>query len=181
MQIAQENADRKFDTSTGSLAELLQSYEAKVFSGESMEEKVAARVQRQSGFQNSVETGQGHSFLVDEPENFGGKGQAADPAEVLLAAIGASLSVTITAHAALRGTEIEKLGIELGATMDPETFFRPCDDAAAGIQRLQLIVRLRSTAEQPALEDLIATAMKASPVVQSLRHSPAVQLIVEKN
>ncbi len=161
------------------LERVLLTYDRRIRSGEAERENVSALVERETGFQNRVVTGQGHGFLIDEPETFGGGGQAGDPAEFLLAAVGASLSVTMTAHAALRHIVINRLGIELAAWMDADSFFRPADGAVAGLQALQLVVRLDSAAERRVLDDLLATALAASPVVQSLRNAPDVRLIIE--
>jgi uncharacterized OsmC-like protein len=160
------------------LAELLRAYDARIGGG-ATREHVSVALLRTAGFHNCATTATGHQVIIDEPVTFGGQGAAADPAELLLAAAGASLSVTITAHAALRGIHIDRLAIDLTGWMAADSFFRPDGAAATGMQALVARVHIRSAAPRPDLEDLLAHAVHASPVVQSLARPPRIELVLE--
>ena len=92
----------------GSLKPIMQTWIEAAGTGrdEHVKEPMAGRVVQVSGLLNAGRFG-GHTVLVDEPTSFGGGGMAPNPAEVALAALGASISVTCQAYADHYGTPIE--------------------------------------------------------------------------
>ncbi|WP_195908401.1 OsmC family protein [Novosphingobium sp. Gsoil 351] len=154
-------------------------YQVRVAAGEAPPERVFVELSRERGFVNHGRTGSGHLVRIDEPADFGGEGDAADPAELLLAAVGASLSVTITAHAALRGLRIEGLDMRISAWMDPAAFFEFGGEARGGIRDLRIGLRMRSSEPANVLGKLVDQAAGASPVVTSLAIAPAIELELE--
>jgi uncharacterized OsmC-like protein len=153
-------------------------YRARVASGKAPPERVAVELTRERGFVNRGRTHTGHAIAIDEPYDFGGEGAAADPAELLLAAVGASLSVTITAHAALRSLRIDALRMNLSAWMDPAAFFAIGGAVAAGAQEVTIRLDLHSPESEEELRQLVDDAARASPVVASLASVPAIDLQV---
>lgn len=139
-------------------------------------EAVSVEVVRRDGFQNEAVTPSGMRILLDEPAHFGGRGEAPDPAQYLLAAIGASLSVTLTAHAAMRGFGIDSIAVSLSASIDGRAFFHPGDGAPAGLLDLAVTLAVRSPEPEAAFRALFAKVLLATPVLQSLRDAPAIML-----
>lgn len=159
-----------------SLLEILLSYDAEVKAG-AVREEVSGTLERIAGYQNKVVVGSGYTIAADEPVAFGGSGSAPDPAEALIAAVTSSLSVTITAHAALGEIAIDAIQMKVDGWMAADSFFRPEGGAAVGIQDLTIEVRLSSPASRGELERLLAEATLASPVVRSLAAAPHIRLI----
>lgn len=157
------------------LAELLQNHARAAHVAEDSQERVSTTVQRVSGFRHRATGGHGHSWGIDEPVTFGGGGTAADPAEMLLAAVAASLSVTLTAHAALRGISICDLRVESEGEMDALAFFFP-GQGAPGLTAHRMRVVMRSAEGHVAVSELLADAVKASPVLRALASPPEIRL-----
>lgn len=162
------------------LGRAISDYAARVAASPSLREVVTVAVVRDSGFCNRATAGSGHVICHDEPVTFGGSGEAPDPAEALLAAIGSSLSVTITAHAALRGLAIHAVTSGISAWMSARSFFETDSEAPAGIQDAEIRVMVRSDEDPAALRTLVDDAVVASPVVASLRTPPRITLTVER-
>ena len=89
------------------LGELMRKYQAIARSGEPAKcaEHMAGATVQEEGFRTEGRFGR-HLVLIDEPTSFGGTDSAANPAELLLAGLGASLSVTLRCHAALLGLQL---------------------------------------------------------------------------
>lgn len=139
-------------------------------------EAVTVDVVRREGFQNEATTPAGIHILLDEPVHFGGRGEAPDPAQFLLAAIGASLSVTLTAHAAMRNVVVEYIAVSLSAAIDGRAFFHPGSGAPAGLLGLTATLTVHSPAAEAEFRALLADVLLATPVLQSLKQAPAITL-----
>lgn len=141
-------------------------------------EHVATEVTRFAGFQNHGVSASGHVVAVDEPEQFGGGGTSADPAELLLVAIGASLSVTLTVHAALAGIVLDDIRLRLNGTLDAARFFYPSNGSGGGLVDFAIDIVLVTTATHETVSALLDRALLASPVLRSIAATPAVTLTV---
>ena len=141
--------------------------------------EISASVSRQDRFTNLAAAG-GMTLRLDEPVEFGGTGLAFDPAEALLAAVGASLSVTVTAHAALRALAIADIRIALCAKIDGRSFFRPRDHPKVGLLDTRIEVLIVSDDPPRHLRALFAEARRACPVLKSLKLRPKIALILQR-
>lgn len=139
-------------------------------------ETVAVAVVRRDGFQNHATTPAGLPIPFDEPAHFGGRGEAPDPAQYLLAAIGASLSVTLTAHAAMRGLVIDDVAVSLDAVIDGRAFFHPGSGAPAGLLDIKATLVVRSPATEADFRALLVEVLLATPVLRTLKQAPAITL-----
>lgn len=118
----------------------------------------------------------GHTLIVDEPLSFGGLGTAPNPAEVMLAGLGASLQVTCRVHALLMGIEIRHIRVELSGTLDTRGFFDTDPAVRSGFGGIEVTLRLRSEAEPARLQELLARVERACPVLDMLRAPTPVSL-----
>jgi uncharacterized OsmC-like protein len=144
-------------------------------------EHVAARVVRIEAFNNRGTGASGHQVAIDEPAQFGGGGAAVDPAELMLIAIGASLSVTMTVHATLGEIPLTDVAISLRGTLDAGRFFAPSAAPGAGFSDLIIDIAIDSPATLDTLESLVATALQASPVLRSIEGKPTVNLTLGRH
>ncbi len=161
----------------GRLRQTLTGFAAAITSAENSREGVAVTIDRRGGFQNDLTTPKGLHALMDEPVHFGGRGEAPDPAEYLLAAVGANLSVTLTAHAALRGLRIDTVRVELSAEIDGRGFFRPGDGHPAGLLNTAIVLTVSTPEPRPAIRALLGDVRKATPVLCALKRRPRIRLI----
>lgn len=139
-------------------------------------EGVELEVTRVEGFRNLAVTPAGQEIHLDEPVHFGGSGEAPDPAQYLLAAIGASLSVTLSAHAAMRDFVITSIGMRLSAKIDGRAFFSPGCGAPPGLLSLAIELRVQGVGSEAAFRELLADVLLATPVLQTLKQMPTVIL-----
>lgn len=142
-------------------------------------EPIQVDVVRQDGFLHRAGTTSGQTLVLDEPVAFGGHGSAPDPAECLLAAVGASVSVTVTAHAALRDVPIEGIHVGLGAVIDAREFFHPGSGGKPGLLNLTLTLTIRTGAPRKVVRATIRDALRVAPVLRTLKRMPRVIVVYE--
>lgn len=117
-----------------------------------------------------------HVVVVDEPKVFGGEDSAANPAEVLLAALGASLSVTLRCHAALLGIAVGRIEVDLSGDLDIRGFFDADPAIRSGFQSLKLKVAIESDGDAAQLAKLLAAADRGCPVLDTCRGATPVTI-----
>jgi putative redox protein len=117
-----------------------------------------------------------HVVVVDEPKVFGGEDSAANPAEVLLAALGASLSVTLRCHAALLGISVGRIQVDLAGDLDIRGFFDADPAVRSGFQSLDLTVKVDSDASPEQLARLLAAADRGCPVLDACRGATPIRI-----
>ena len=76
------------------------------------EESVVAEATGEGTFQVRIQTGE-HSFLTDEPVDFGGLGSGPSPFDLLGAALGACTLMTMKLYAARKGWTIDPLSVRV--------------------------------------------------------------------
>jgi putative redox protein len=158
---------------------LLQDFAGRLAQTETATEAVSVAVQRRAGFSNQGRTSKGHIVNIDEPEHFGGSGAAPDPAELLLCAAGASLSVTLTAHAALRGIALHDVQSRLTAHIHGPSFFSPHENALAGLLNISIDLLIASPHSEQEIRALLADVLRATPVLRTFAQPPRVNLTLQ--
>ena len=131
-------------------------------------EPMSGRVVQESPFYTEGSFGH-HVVVVDEPTAFGGSDKAANPAEVLMAGLAASLCVTLRCHAALQGLEIGRIEVGIAGALDIRGFFDADPAVRAGFGSLALTLKLDSPASPAELRRLMAAVERGCPVLDSLR------------
>src|SRR5207248_7932779 len=81
-----------------------------------------SRVDWQGGFRTTFQSRTHPPVSVDEPAALGGSDTAANPAEVLLGAVGTCLSIGYALNAAVRGIELQHLDLEVEGDIDLSVF-----------------------------------------------------------
>jgi putative redox protein len=78
------------------------------------EEEMASEVtvRRVGKFKNDIEIGK-HHLIADEPREVGGEGQGPDPYGLLLASLGACISMTLTLYADRKGWPLTGVEVKL--------------------------------------------------------------------
>lgn len=153
-----------------SLAELMRKYQAVAHSGQVDEcrEPIVGSTVQQGGMRSEGRFGR-HVVIVDEPKGFGGEDSAANPAEVLLAALGTSLSVTLRCHAALLGIAVGRITVDLAGDLDIRGFFDADPAVRSGFQDIRLKVAIESQATPDQLSRLLAAADRGCPMLDTCR------------
>ncbi|WP_172751271.1 OsmC family protein [Ensifer sp. LCM 4579] len=115
-------------------------------------------------------------MTIDEPVNWGGTGTAPNPAEAMLAALGASIEVTIRCYADFLGIQVKSLGVELSAEMNSQGFFGLDASVRAGFPVISATVKIASEEEPEAISKLLEIAGRCCPVLDNVRHPTEVAL-----
>jgi uncharacterized OsmC-like protein len=159
------------------LGELMRKYQAIARSGEPAKcaEHMAGATVQEEGFRTEGRFGR-HLVLIDEPTSFGGTDSAANPAELLLAGLGASLSVTLRCHAALLGLKVGRIRVELEGDLDIRGFFDADPGVRSGFAALRLNVQIESDASPEALARLMAAAERGCPVLDTCRAATPISI-----
>ncbi|MER8671584.1 OsmC family protein [Mesorhizobium sp. M1156] len=118
-------------------------------------------------------------LTIDEPVSFGGTGKAPNPAEVLLAALGASMEVTIKCYADYMGISVESLSVKLSAEMNTQGFYGLNADVRSGLSSISAKVKIVSNEQSDVLLELFERASRSCPVLDNVRHPTEVALSLD--
>lgn len=115
-------------------------------------------------------TARGRSITADEPEGLGGTDSAADPVELLLAALTSCVSIGIATQAAKRGVSLQDFDIEIGGDLDLRGYFGLDPEIRPGYTGIQYTVKVKSEADRAIIEDILRTAERTSPMLDNIRN-----------
>lgn len=121
----------------------------------------------------------GLPLTIDEPVSFGGTGKAPNPAEVMLAALGASIEVTIKCYADYLGIKVDSIGVELTAELNTQGFFGTNAAVRSGFPSISARVKIVSDEEAKVVSKLIEIANRFCPVLDNVKHPTDVALTLD--
>jgi len=119
------------------------------------------------------------SVTIDEPVIFGGTGSAPNPAEVALAALGASMGVTLRCYAAFYDVPVENVTLHLRGALDNRGFFGTESDIRPGFPQIDVRILLKTSAPAEAIRRLIDRVERCAPVLDLVRNATPVRVCVE--
>ncbi|MGQ5522357.1 OsmC family protein [Chitinimonas sp. PSY-7] len=103
------------------------------------------------------------SIEADEPPELLGNDTAANPQELLLAALNACMTVGFVANAAARGIKIDSLQIHSKGQLDLRGFLALDPEINPGYDTVQVDIHLRSSASPADIDALYAHVLQTSP------------------
>ena len=118
----------------------------------------------------------GLKLVVDEPVEFGGTGTAPNPAEVMMAALGASIEVTLRCYAEWLTIDVGEISVDLAGALDNRGFFGADPSVRSGFPSISAAVRVTGTASRDELDALLAHVERACPVLETLRNGTHIDL-----
>jgi uncharacterized OsmC-like protein len=104
-----------------------------------------------------------HRIVVDEPFELLGSDGAANPQELLMAALNACMTVGYVAGASLRGITLESLEIRTKGELDLRGFLGLSDAVPPGYETIDYEVRIKGDGSREQFEEIHQTVMKTSP------------------
>lgn len=116
----------------------------------------------------------GLRMTIDEPVNFGGTGSAPNPAEAALAALGASMEVTLRCWAEYLKIPVTSISVALSGALDTRGFFATDPSVRAGFGPISATIHVDSPASAEQLEQLIGRVQQCCPVLDTIRAPTAV-------
>jgi uncharacterized OsmC-like protein len=117
-----------------------------------------------------------HVVVVDEPTVFGGQDTAANPAEVLLAALATSVSVTMRCHAALLGLSVGRIQVGVKGDLDIRGFFDTDPQVRSGFQAISVDIEIETDATPDQLKHLLSATERGCPMLDTCRDATPIKI-----
>lgn len=116
------------------------------------------------------------SFIVDEPEDLGGKNEGPNPVEYLLGAFAGCLNVM--AHLIAQEMEFELRGVKINISgnLDPARLFGTSFEERAGYKGLEVKIVADCDADDATLDKWLAAVADRCPVSDNLKNITPVEL-----
>ena len=102
-------------------------------------------------------------MVIDEPVVFGGTGSAPNPAEAALAALGASMEVTLRCWAEYLQIPVTSISVALSGALDSRGFFATDPSVRSGFGHISATVRVDSPASTEQLDQLLSRYNNVAP------------------
>jgi putative redox protein len=141
-------------------------------------EKSTCRTAEASGGLTCTAISRGHRFTIDEPLEFGGSDLAANPLEILLGALGASLQVTARLYATSWNLPVDRLWTSLSGTLDIRGFFDADPDVSAGFGVIDACLNMATSMSNEDFARLEARVRRCCPVLAMLGNGTLVELAI---
>lgn len=119
------------------------------------------------------------SITVDEPEELGGKDEAANPVEYILAGYAGCLNVVFHVVAKELNITIKTLKININGDINPEKFLGLSNKERAGFQSLNVHIELETdAAKQELVDELILKVKERCPVNDNLANPTPIKYFI---
>ena len=115
----------------------------------------------------------------DHPPELLGENTGPTAVETLLAALGSCMAGTYAAHATARGVRLDALEAIVESAIDLNGFLQ-LTPVRAGLDGVRVTLRVRSDADDDALEDIRRVVTQASPVYDSVARPVSIDSSVER-
>lgn len=145
-----------------------------------LKEKMQGTTRQVRGLTSEANFGP-YRFIIDEPKEFGGASSAANPAEMLMAAVGASLEVTTRVWAEYWDIDLQSVGTEISGELDIRGFCDTDPSQRSGFERLAIKVLVKSAASEKDLQRLVRQVERSCPVYDTLRRNVQIDLRWERS
>jgi uncharacterized OsmC-like protein len=124
-------------------------------------------------------TARGRTIAADEPEAFGGQDSAADPVELLLAALASCVSIGLVTQAAKRGIDFEDFEIDVRGDMDLRGYLGLDESVRPGYDNITYTVRVKTDAPAEVIEEMMRISERTSPMFDNIRNGVGITSVVE--
>ena len=124
-------------------------------------------------------TARGRVIAADEPEAFGGQDSAADPVELLLAALASCVSIGLVTQAAKRGIDFEDFEIDVRGDLDLRGYLGLDDSVRPGYENITYTVRVKTDAPAEVIEEMLRKSESTSPMFDNIRNGVGITSVVE--
>ncbi|MDI3326957.1 MAG: OsmC family protein [Alicyclobacillaceae bacterium] len=139
-----------------------------------------ATVECKGEFLNEVRIRDLPPVMVDEPPRLLGTNTAPNPSEVVLAGLGACLSVGFMANATARGIRLYEIVLELEGDLNTSATWgvgNTTEGNYPGFREIRVKATLKGDAPEEELEAVKRHALQWSPVANTLTHPVPVRLV----
>jgi uncharacterized OsmC-like protein len=120
-------------------------------------------------------------YVKDEPPVLLGGDQGANPVEYALAALAGCLTTSLIYHAAAQGIKIDEVESTLDGDFDLQGFLGLSDRVRNGYEGINVSFRIKATASEEKLQELVELAQKRSPVFDMISNPTPVNVQLEQS
>ncbi|MGV8906283.1 MAG: OsmC family protein [Acetobacterium sp.] len=113
----------------------------------------------------------GFTMIIDEPADLGGKDEAANPLEYVLAALAGCLNVVGHVIAKEMGFTLRGLEIDLEGDLEPSKFLGLCDDGRSGYTDIQVTIKPDTDADPATLAKWVKAVECRCPVTDNIKNA----------
>lgn len=108
------------------------------------------------------------ALTIDEPPDLGGGDQGMNPVELVLVALGTCQEIMYSAYASFMGIKLDECKVEVKGYLDLRGLLSLDETVHPGYQQISYQTTLRSSADDKAIQQLIAIAEGHCPVMDIL-------------
>lgn len=127
-----------------------------------------AEVTWKDGVENKVKIRDFAPFSTDEPEILGGTDKAPNPVEMLIGAAASCFAITFEVMASQNNIELTNISIDIDAQLNAAVFLG-LEEGKGGILNPVITLTAETSADKETLKKVAKTALKNSPVINSLK------------
>jgi uncharacterized OsmC-like protein len=113
-------------------------------------------------------SGRAHAIEADMPQALLGGDAGPTPIELVLSALGSSLTVAFAAQAAQRGVKLQALEMNIQGDFDIRMLFGATERVHPGLQVVRVKITAKADASDQVLAEIREAAERCSPVCNSL-------------
>lgn len=117
-----------------------------------------------------------HTISIDEPLTFGGSDKAANPAEIALACLASSISVTLQVYAAFEAIPINDIHIKVSGVLDTRGFFDLDPSIRSGFTNINAEMTIDSPAGDEDVTRLMNQVERSCPILDMMREPTPVTI-----
>ena len=118
----------------------------------------------------------GFSFVIDEPESFGGTDAGPNPVELVLSSLAGCINVVIHTVAAEQDVKIRSLRLTVAGDLDPSRLMGSPTETRAGFSAISLTAEVDSDASAEQIDEILRIAETRCPVADNLNNPTPVTL-----
>lgn len=118
------------------------------------------------------------SFVIDEPEAFGGENLAPSPVEFLLASIAGCISAVGQLAAKQLDIPLKSLDIKIDGAIDADKFFGISDLPRAGFREVKVEIIADAACSGDKLREWLFQVRSRCPVIDNLLFPTPVDLVI---
>ncbi|HVY87472.1 MAG TPA: OsmC family protein [Hyphomonadaceae bacterium] len=126
-------------------------------------------------------TEKNHDLVADLPRSMGGSDAGPSPSVLLRAALSSCIAMGVKMWAARKGVAIQRVEVNVQTDVDARGQFGVADAIAAGFEDVRVSIRLQSDADAKALQEIVDTSLRYSPLMDAFKRSHTIATNVEFN
>lgn len=134
-----------------------------------------ANIKWKGGVENQIGIRNFTPILTDEPEMLGGTDKGSNPVEYLTGALGSCFAITFQVMASQNGISLKKVDVDVEADLNAAVFLG-LEEGYGGIFNIVINLKVASSASEDEIRKIANTALSKSPVLESVKHKPKLNI-----